>query len=608
MPTNETHPKNAGERDPALEILIFLGGLFGLALSRLNILALILFGLCYLALVYRTYMTESLSGLALCSIQSALILAFRFKYLTWGDPWFEYAMVLEIMRGGMLSPPFYPDQQPALHTLIAAASTYMHLEPMPLQKFLIPSFSAAGILSLYLLARDFLDGRTAIAAGLLLSVGTAYIHWISQAVTESLGISMALVAMYLSYRALSSNRYLPAALTVMLGLALTHHLTALIFIVWINSFAVAYMLFMSKNGKDAFRALALSLTAFSIPLIWWNMRLPNIYRLVTGTIERFLPSAIPADSLVVVAIILISIYALLGISNDLIVHLRAHTRSLQRLSTPSYYGLIIICIISAAVALNFLLGRSFFVLNYPLHFYANGLLMIVLSLVGLRGFMNVKGTPFLAWAGGVAVLFIGSILKLYYFEDPLRFIEFLYPSLAIIGAYGYASLTRRLDPKIGATAIAMICLLCLVVAFPSTVFWGQEFPQNDPRHDARASVIYHPESEIMAIDYLREHNAVGRLHTDRYVGYASLQLENITADLSIHLLEGRRTSGREKLDPDSFSNGNDIVLVRDRMLRYAEFDEWLLEERRPLGDEEIDKLERMTSRIYDNGEAWIYRG
>lgn len=600
--------EHLGRSSHAVEIMLFLGGLLGLALSRINILAVILFAACYSILVYRTWLTESPVGLALCSIQSSLVLAFRFEYLTWGDPWFEYSMILKIMKSGLLSPAYYPDQQPALHALIAAASKYMHTEAMPIQKFLIPVFGAAGVLSLYLLVSDFFDRRIAIASGLLLSVGTAYIHWISQATTESLGIPMALIALYLSYRALGSARYLPAALIIIGCLALTHHLTAMIFVVWINSFAIAYLLFLSENSKDSLRALALSLFAFSIPLLWWSMRLPSIYRLVVGTIYRHISSLIPWDPVAVVYIILISIYASLGLLNNHITRIRSHAHRLHKLAMPVYYGLIALTATVAAIALNFLLGRSFFVLSYPLQFYANGIAMIVLALIGLIGFMNTRGMLFLAWAGGVAVLFLGSILKLYYFEDPLRFIEFIYPSLSVIGAYGFVSLVQRLDAKTGAAAMAMFCLFSLVVAFPSTVFWGQEFPQSDPRYDARASVIYHPETEIMALEYLKDHRAKGMLHTDRYAGYASLQLENITSDLSIDLLERKSTSVREKLDPDRFSDGINFVLVCERMMRYAEFGEWLLNEKMPLRQDEIGKLERKTSKIYDNGDAWIYMG
>ncbi len=591
--------------DFSVEVLLFLGGLFGLALSRHNTAYILIFFIFYFILVYRTYLRQSLSGLALCSMQSALILAFRFKYLTWGDPWFEYAMILRIMETGMLSPEYYQDQQPALHTLIAAASTYMHLEAMPLQKFLIPSLSAAGVLSLYLISKDFVERDIAIASCLLLSVGTAYVHWISQAVTESLGIPLALIALYLSYRAISDNRYLPAAAIVIISLALTHHLTAVIFIVWLNSFLFAYLLFISENSKDALRALALSIFALAIPLTWWSMRLPNIYRLVINTIDKLVPAG---DPVIAIVFVLISVYAIFGILNNHLIRLRSFLKRFQNSSKFIYYGLVVGGTIAAAIAMNFFIGRSFFVLKYPLHFYANGLLMLILFFIGLRGFINIKRSPFLAWAGGIGLLFLGSILKLYYFEDPLRFIEFLYPPLAVIGAYGYGSLVRKTDPKTSSAGLALICVFSLLVSFPPSVFLGSEFSQSDIIHDDRSYVIYHPESEMMALTYLKENGAIGKLHTDRYMGYASLQLTNLTSDLLIDLLEGKSSSGREKLDPDTFSGGNDFVLIRQRMMRYAEFGEWLLKEKNPLKQEEIGKLEDKTSRIYDNGEAWIYKG
>ncbi|MCX8207854.1 MAG: hypothetical protein N3G75_08505, partial [Methanothrix sp.] len=250
--------------------------------------------------------------------------------------------------------------------------------------------------------REFFDSRTAISAGLLLSVGTAYIHWISQAATESLGIPMALIAFYFSYRAFCNTRYLPVALMTISCLPLTHHLTAMIFVFWINSFAIAYLLLVSENHKDALRALALSLFALAVPLMWWNMRLPSIYRLVVGTVEKILPDAIPGDPVAVIIVIMISIYASLSLLNDHTIRLRSHAHRLQRLAEPVYYGLITLTAVVAALVLNFLLGRSFFVLSYPMLFYANGLMMIFLAVVGLRGFMNTRGVLFLAWAGGVA--------------------------------------------------------------------------------------------------------------------------------------------------------------------------------------------------------------
>ena len=50
------------------EIMLFMGGVLGLMLSRTNIQAVLVFGLFYFLLVYRTCLTRSLSGLALCKL------------------------------------------------------------------------------------------------------------------------------------------------------------------------------------------------------------------------------------------------------------------------------------------------------------------------------------------------------------------------------------------------------------------------------------------------------------------------------------------------------------------------------------------------------------
>jgi len=221
--------------------------------------------------------------------------------------------------------------------------------------------------------------------------------------------------------------------------------------------------------------------------------------------------------------------------------------------------------------------------------------------------MNAQKMPFLAWAGGISLLFLGSILKLYYFEDPLRLIEYLYPSLAVIGAYGYVLLFRRTDKNFGAITIALICFQpSCGISINSFLWAGISADRSKIRcqgtRDIPSGIRDHGHQ------LPKRSQCRGSLHTDRYVGYASLQLENITSDLSIDLLEGKSASSREMIDPDRFSGGEDFVLLRERMMRYAEFGEWLLEEKMPLEQEEIERLEEKTSRIYDNGEAWIYKG
>lgn len=598
-------------------ILLFLGGVLGLLLSRMDILAMLIFSVCYLLLVYRTYLNKSLFGLALSGLLSALILSLRFKYLTWGDPWSEYAMILKIMKSGMLTPAYYPDQEPALHTLIAAASHYVQVGAMPLQKYIVPAFSSLSLLALYGIAREFFDEETALASALLLSVGTAYIHWATQAVTESLGIPLALIALYLSYRAIMNAGHLPACCTIIAGLVLTHHLSTLIFIIWYNSFALAHLYFRSENRIEALRGLFISVFSLALALGWWSARLPTIYGIVTGSMGRILHSDSPVIASIIILIIVYSVPVLLAAG---LIRLRSRAARLQSFRSAAYLGIIFFSLASSLLALHFLLGRSFFVLSYPVLFFANGLMMLLFALVGMRGFLYLDRMPVIAWMGGVAALFLGSILKLYSAEDPLRFIEFIYPPLSIIAACGFIFLTSRVCMgrmgKIGrigsrrrAALMALICLSSLVVAFPSTVFWGQDYPPGDARHDARALVISHPESEIMAIDHLKVFNALGKLHTDRYVGYASLPLENISSDFSIALLENGRAEvyGRQQMNPDFFSGDSNFVIITSRMGRYAEFGEWLLQEKSPLSGDERAHIEKMTSMIYDNGGAQIYK-
>jgi hypothetical protein len=589
------------------EVMLFMGGIFGLMLSRTNIQAVLIFAIFYFLLVYRTCLTRSLSGLALCGLLSALILALRFKYLTWGDPWFEYAMIQNIMKNGMLSPAYYSDQEPVLHTLIAATSTYVNIGAMTLQKFIVPAISSLSLLALYSIAREFFDKETAIISALLLSVGTAYIHWATQAVTESIGIPMALIALYFSYRSLQDIRHLPAACMVITGLVLTHHLSTLLFIVWYNSFALAHLYFRSRDGMQSLRGLFISVFSLAVAFGWWSARMPDIYDIVINSIGKLLHTSRPVYMILLILIIIYSVPALL---RGQLIRIRSRATILQEFRTAAYFGIILCCMACALLALHFLMGKSFFVLNYPLLFFANGLMMLLLALFGMRSFLYLDKTPVLAWIGGVALLFVGSLLKLYYAEDPLRFVEFIYPPLSIIAACGFIFMTSRLGSRRKAALVALICLSSLVVAFPSTVFWGQEYPPSDPRHDVRAFVINHPESELMAIDLLKDHKAKGTLHTDRYVGYVSLQLENVTSDISVPLLNNihTRTYGRKQMNPDTFSGESNFVIITSRMTSYAEFGEWLLQEKSPLTKDERADIENKTSLIYDNGDAWIYKG
>ena len=193
-------------------------------------------------------------------------------------------------------------------------------------------------------------------------------------------------------------------------------------------------------------------------------------------------------------------------------------------------------------------------------------------------------------------MLIGSITGIYHTEDPLRFIEFIYPSLSIISAVGLLTLSKNCSSRRRSALVASVCLFSLIVAFPSTVFWGETYPPTDPRHDTRSLVISHPDSEIMAIDFVDQHIVMGNLYTDRYVGYASMHLENVTVSYD------------KRPDPKKLSSIHDLALITQRMVKYAEFGEWLLKEKHPLKENEIKRIDENASRIYDNGESRVYRG
>lgn len=581
------------QRGLPIKSLLFLGGITGLLLARHDIHLISIFIICYFSLVYITYLKKSLCGLILCSISSSLVLALRFKYLTWGDPWFEYAMILDIMKSGMLSMEFYADQEPLLHTLIATTSTYTVLGAMQLQKFLAPSLSFISILALYRIAKEFFDEETAIASALLLSVGTAYLHWTAQAVCESLGIPLGILALYISYRSLRDAKYLPAAMLLILGLVLAHHLSTLIFLVWWNSFALAYIYLISQKRREAAVGLFISILSLLFALIWWNLRLPYIYNSVKSPLIDIFQTDQAIYAVFMALVLLYAIpFFLPGVANLV----RSAADRLLQLRNCIYFGVILMSIAGAALALNFLLGRSFFVLSYPPLFFSNGLLMIFLAVVGLRSFLYTEKIPILAWSGGVGMMLIGSITGIYHAEDPLRFIEFIYPSLSIISAAGLLALSKNFSLRRRAALVASVCLMSLIVAFPSTVFWGEAYPPTDPRHDTRALVISHPDSEIMAIDFVDEHVVMGNLYTDRYVGYASTRLESVTVSYD------------KRPDPNKLASHDDLALITQRMRNYAEFGEWLLKEKYPLKENELKRIDENASRIYDNGESWIYRG
>ena len=72
------------------------------------------------------------------------------------------------------------------------------------------------------------------------------------------------------------------------------------------------------------------------------------------------------------------------------------TRILVRKNTI-YAVFIAGTVVSSGVVLNFVLGKSGFVLSYPLPMFFNGICMIFLALIGLYYFLETDRLHILAW-------------------------------------------------------------------------------------------------------------------------------------------------------------------------------------------------------------------
>jgi hypothetical protein len=225
----------------------------------------------------------------------------------------------------------------------------------------------------------------------------------------------------------------------------------------------------------------------------------------------------------------------------------------------------------------------------------NGVVMIILSLVGLYFCLNLRGVPILAWVAALAIPLLLSTLGVLFFGDPLRFMEYLYIPLAIVAGAGLRQILARVPGQgLKAGIAAALATISLVTAFPAIVFWGTPFEKGSILYDDRSWVIYHPDSEIKAIRWLDQREIRGTLYSDNYVYYAAKWID-----------EDVFLENRERLRP-ILRQGNNYFILTERMKKYAEFSEGMIHERRPLRESEIENLNNGASLIYDAGEAKVY--
>ena len=113
--------------------------------SRVDVVVLPFFVAVFFLMVFLAFKEKKVFGLVTIAAVASLVLALRFRYLTWGDPWNEYAMILRLIEygsqdvsifcyGECLGKEIYPSQQPAMHLSIAELAIITKINPMALQK------------------------------------------------------------------------------------------------------------------------------------------------------------------------------------------------------------------------------------------------------------------------------------------------------------------------------------------------------------------------------------------------------------------------------------------------------------------------------------------
>jgi hypothetical protein len=591
----------------ALQVVSVLGAGGFLFSSRVYpfalIPAIILLGMAVLLACYSRY---RLFSLMLLGIFTSLILSLRFDYLVWGDPWFEYGMVQRILAYQSLDPSVYPAQFPVLHALIATCSLLGNIDPMILQKFVIPPISIIAIYAVYKLTEDISSSETAFFAGLLLISGTPYLHWTTQAVRETLGLALFILTLYVCIRAIRCERngYLLLSLLLIGGLVLTHNLSMGIFLlVWLAiSLIFLYLICdITKMRKNIFFSLVITITAVIFMLGWWNVKGGWEFSQFNGLVNTIFFSNLGIPLFLVSLII---IYVIPLVVPEKISSLRTLVMQvLQRKDT--LYGVFIIgAVIGSIVVVNYILGKSGFSLSYPLPMLFNGICMVVFSLIGLYYFLQKDRFYVLAWIGVLSLALILSLSNIIQIEDRIRFIEFLYIPLSIVAAFGITYFAKMVKPsRLFPVIVTVFVLISILTAFPPVVFFGQSFEPGHPLYDNRSWVIQHQPTEISAISWLDTSKTNKVVETDAYVGYAArgVLLSDTLIQSEIPFMKDRVYSQHADADMQEY-----YLLILSRMTTYTEFGIQWLQKKEPLSDKDILIINNNCNILYTNGNANVY--
>jgi hypothetical protein len=357
---------------------------------------------------------------------------------------------------------------------------------------------------------------------------------------------------------------------------------------------------ISRLSRACTTSLGITLAATILMIGWWTGRLTYEYREFNSLINSVFHSEY--GLLLFLGCVTI-LYLIPVMIPDKIRMLRTGIQKIL-LKRDRIYTLVVAgAILGSIVVFLFILGNLKFSLSYPLPMFFNGICMIILTLIGVYYFLDLKKIHILAWGLILALITVLSMGGIIAFVDPLRFMEFLYVPLAIIAASGLSRMAGKVKNRgLIPVGLAIFFVVSLVTSFPSIVFLNDTFEPGHPLYDSRSRVIQHEPSEIYAISWLDDSQARGVLETDAYVGYAARGI----IDPDGLVIQSQSSFVKEGEYPQDANGKQHYLLIISRFYDYQEFGAQWLKEKKPLSGEDLLKIDKDCNVIYSNGNAVIF--
>jgi hypothetical protein len=597
---------------------LLIGVLLYLSRDWNEILPVILIG--YILLTFHTLNSRSIPAFIFLSILTSLTLSLRIPYLPWGDAWQDYAMIIRTLTIG------YPDfwilhepllqvliSQPLMPAILALITWITHLDPLLIQKFLVPTIGATAPLILYLFAQESLSKKAAFYGAIFFLISTPFLHWVTQPVRETMAIPVLFFVLWQCDRFISSRRVSGLLLGIMGVVVLSplHHFSSLLFLVSWYGLSLGKLVVLWDDDDIRIKA-ALSggifAGAFLYTSCWILMFNQPFTDAILGQVTTFLPmqSLTPFGLIIFLLIILCAPYFLflfpaffsryiMLIKSVLPCEVQTYVRILQGIG-----------IFALIVALFFISGFSTFKLNYPFTMLLSSIILFGLSLLGLSDVFTRKNFHIVSWLSVLGILFIIGTLKTSLVVDPLRILGYLFAPLCLTAGAGVTHLLSRFLCHQNASrflimGISIFCAMSLVFTFPTPVLLGFTAPIGHVLYDERQYTIAHPASEIEGIQWLSENHQNGTIFTDTNIYYSSLW---ITQDGTL-----QAEKEPDRLNPDQFKPGrNNYVLISERMFTTAKFGEWLYEKSTPVSVDEYLEVVSNSTLIYEKDGFQIFNG